>query len=184
MTKTSIIILDNIYDRPDDIRVMALNMGFGVKGNYPGMRTLPYHNEDIRYKIEQAVKSQIVGWDTMNYNTSFQLCFKNDITWIHSDNFNNWAGVLYLTPAPSPNSGTLFFRHKASGVERECDMPPDIIWDGRVREQWEITDVVANKYNRLVLYDASLFHCSDQYFGDSLTTGRLFQTFFFSTKDK
>lgn len=186
MTKTSVIILDNIYDNPDEVRKMALGMDFNIVGNFPGKRTLPYINDDIRYKIEQAVKSQIINWgDKTSYSAAFQSCTAHSIkTWVHSDQFNNWAGVLYLTPKAPVNSGTVFFRHKASGVDREIDMPKDVIWDGRVPEQWEMTDRVANKYNRLVLYDATLFHCSESYFGEDLETGRLFQTFFFSTKDK
>ena len=43
-----------------------------------------------------------------------------------------------------------------------------------------MTDYVSNKYNRLVLYRASLFHKSLDYFGKGLNDGRLFQVFFFN----
>jgi hypothetical protein len=40
-------------------------------------------------------------------------------------------------------------------------------------------DRVGNIYNRCVLFRGKRSHISDRYFGDSLETGRLFQTFFF-----
>ena len=48
--------------------------------------------------------------------------------------------------------------------------------------KWEVVDVVANKFNRLVLYRGDLFHSSLDYFGKDKYDGRLFQTFFFNTE--
>ena len=43
-------------------------------------------------------------------------------------------------------------------------------------------DYVSNKFNRLILYDASMFHKSLDYFGKDKYNGRLFQVFFFNTE--
>ena len=48
--------------------------------------------------------------------------------------------------------------------------------------KWEMTDYVANKYNRIVLYRGNLYHASLDYFGNNIQNGRLFQTFFFNTE--
>jgi hypothetical protein len=45
--------------------------------------------------------------------------------------------------------------------------------------QFDVVDVVGNKYNRLVLFDAQLIHAASEYFGNSIENGRLFQMFFF-----
>ena len=40
-------------------------------------------------------------------------------------------------------------------------------------------DVVANRFNRAILFRGDLWHKADEYFGNDLKSGRLFQTFFF-----
>ena len=37
---------------------------------------------------------------------------------IHTDS-SQWAGILYLHPSPPPNTGTTFYRHKASSSLKE-----------------------------------------------------------------
>jgi hypothetical protein len=54
--------------------------------------------------------------------------------------------------------------------------------DSQDYNKWEMTDEISNKYNRLILYRADMFHQSLVYFGDNISNGRLFQTFFFNTK--
>mgnify|MGYP006891309455 FL=1 len=49
--------------------------------------------------------------------------------------------------------------------------------------KWELVDTVGNVYNRLVLYRGDIFHASLDYFGHDNESGRLFQTFFFSTEN-
>ena len=48
--------------------------------------------------------------------------------------------------------------------------------------KWDMTAMVGNVYNRLVLYRGDLFHSSLDYFGNDKHDGRLFQTFFFNTE--
>ena len=60
----------------------------------------------------------------------------------------------------------------------------DIIHDdGSDYTKWEMTDRVANVFNRLVLYRGDYFHASLDYFGKDINDGRLFQTFFFNTEN-
>ena len=49
---------------------------------------------------------------------------------------------------------------------------------------FEIVDVVGNKYNRMILFDAKHIHAASQYFGDSIDNDRLFQLYFFNTEDR
>ena len=45
--------------------------------------------------------------------------------------------------------------------------------------KWEKVDEVGNVFNRLVLFDASMFHRSSGYFGSGIDDGRLILNFFF-----
>lgn len=48
---------------------------------------------------------------------------------------------------------------------------------------WEPVDVIGNRYNRLVIWDARLVHSASCYFGSTKDNGRLFQMFFFNASD-
>ena len=48
--------------------------------------------------------------------------------------------------------------------------------------KWELVDSVGNVFNRLVLFNATQYHASLDYFGSNKDNGRLFQVFFFSTE--
>ena len=48
--------------------------------------------------------------------------------------------------------------------------------------KWEMVDRVGNVFNRLVLFNATRYHMSMDYFGTDKMNGRLFQTFFFDTE--
>jgi hypothetical protein len=179
--KTSVIIVDEFYGNPDAVREFALSQPFNVKGNYPGARTLPFLNDNTKQVIGDIIRhagGEIRNWhEDSGYTGSFQLCTAIDRTWIHADSFNTWAGVLYLTPNAPRWSGTALYRHKETGeYEKKGDNH-----EGYDYTKWDKTDVIANRYNRLVLYRGNMFHAAQEYFGSTPYDGRLFQTFFFDT---
>jgi hypothetical protein len=191
----SVQIIDNFYVNVDDVRSNALKQEFGVKGNYPGHRTVPFINDSIRNEIERhltPVHGKIIwpkGEDT--YCGSYQYTTSKDRTWIHADSWNSWAGVLYLTPNAPLSGGTGLFKHKETGLVKvprlkngkiNKKLLDKIYIDSQDYTKWEITDRIANVYNRLVLYRGDLFHASLDYFGTNKNNGRLFQTFFFNTE--
>jgi hypothetical protein len=67
----------------------------------------------------------------------------------------DYAGVLYLTPNPEPNSGTAFYN-----------------------ESGEEIDYVENIYNRLTIYSSNILHSLKESFGDNINNGRLVYTIF------
>ena len=103
-----------------------------------------------------------------------------------------WAGVCYLTPDAPASGGTGLFRHKETGLVRPPRLEDGSLDDEWLKEhcwphsrdfsKWDMTAMVGNVYNRLVLYRGDLFHSSLDYFGEGLEDGRLFQTFFFDTQ--
>jgi len=182
--KTQLIVIDDIYTNPDDVREFALSQSFDVPGNYPGKRTKNLINEDTKKLIQSIVlpySGQVVNWldGPEGYSGAFQYTTCLDVSWIHSDSFNNWGGVIYLTPDAPFESGTGFFRSKVDGSYGGSD------WSGLPgadRTKWDQISEVGNVYNRLILFAADQWHSSMHYFGDSLYDGRLTQVFFFQTE--
>jgi hypothetical protein len=176
-----LMIIDNFYTNPDNVRNFALSQSFDVKGNFPGARPKPYLPEDVKNAISfwMSFAGPVTEWfESQGYTGAFQLCTANDRTWIHADPFNTWAGVCYLTPNAPISSGTALYKHISSGEFSKTNDD----YESNDYTKWEMTDYIANRYNRLVLYRGDLFHASLNYFGDSLYNARLFQTFFFNTE--
>lgn len=184
MTGISVIVKDEFYANPFDVRACALLSSFNVKGNYPGMRTRPFLNDGIFQAIQELVQRRIVHWPQDSYNGAFQFTTETDKTWIHADYTTNWAGVIFLTPDAPSDAGTAFFRHIPTGYyECPADLSRHDVFDKDATNysNWECTDRIGNIFNRLILFNGNRFHASAKSFGDKKENSRLFQTFFFST---
>jgi predicted O-methyltransferase YrrM len=193
-----LIIIDNFYNNPHETRNYILKEEFTVRGNYPGQRTISYANQHLKDIIQEYIApfaGKIIEFpmpDETNmynnsiYNGAFQYTTSRDHSWVHIDGFNNWAGVLYMTPNAPLSSGTAFYKFH-DGTTCEKDM---VILDNKVdtdnysqdMTKWQVVDRVGNVFNRLILFNSKKFHMSMDYFGDSKENGRLFQVFFFSTE--
>jgi|APCry1669191961_1035387.scaffolds.fasta_scaffold00182_6 Family of unknown function (DUF6445) len=201
MYHTSLIIQENFYSNPLEVRQYALSQEFSVRGNYPGLRTKPCIAAGVKESIEDIVKAHAgkITWfgtgdgKEGDYTGSFQLTYAKDRTWIHNDGNCSWAGVLYLTPDAPVSGGTGLFKHKRTGwmqVPRKSDGTQDIDllnntiegWEYQDYTKWDLHDKIGNKFNRLVMYRGDYFHASLDYFGDNPQNGRLFQVFFFNTE--
>jgi hypothetical protein len=120
------------------------------------------------------------------YNGSFQYTTSRDQSWVHIDGFNNWAGIVYMTPNAPLNSGTAFYKFVDGAT---CKMDATALNNQKETDRfsqdmtkWSLVDKVGNVFNRLVLFNANRYHMSLDYFGDNKENGRLFQVFFFSTE--
>jgi hypothetical protein len=191
--RISPIVIDDFYVDAIRVREMALNEDFEVSGNYPGFRTPPFLNQSIFDIVQKSIEfagGKITNWEN-EYTGAFQFTTSRDRSWIHADETTMWAGVCYLTPNAPLSAGTGLFRHKETGLEFAPKNPDGsydkelmklIYRDSQDMTKWELTDRVANKFNRLVLYRGDLFHMSLDYFGQDKYDGRLFQTFFFNSE--
>ncbi len=186
-----ILVIDNFYNNPMETRKHILKQEFKVRGNYPGQRTVSFATASIRDLIQKWIepfggKITQFPMGKADYNGAFQYTTSRDRSWFHGDSWNNWAGVLYMTPDAPVNGGTGLYRYK-DGTRFE--------WEQKIRNnekemssasqdvsKWELVDKVGNIFNRLVLFNANAFHCSMDYFGNNKKDGRLFQVFFFSTE--
>jgi hypothetical protein len=186
----NLLVIDNFYSNAMETREFILTQEFLVRGNYPGQRTISFANQDLKNIIEGYIGNfagKIIDWPEGNdtYNGAFQYTTSRDKTWIHTDAYNNWAGVLYLTPDAPVSSGTRIYRYN-DGTRFEEDKirnNKDLI-DKYSQDytKWEVVDQLGNIFNRLILFNSKQFHASQDYFGTSKEDGRLFQVFFFSTE--
>lgn len=193
----NIIVIDNFYHNALETRNYILTQDFSVKGNYPGKRTVSYANQhlkDILQKYVQPFGGKITEFPMPNdgannetiYNGSFQYTTSRDRSWVHIDGFNNWAGVLFLTPDAPVTSGTAFYKfHDGSTCKKDMEINNsnnDIDRFSQDLTKWTKVDEIGNVFNRLVLFNSHRFHMSMDYFGDTKENGRLFQVFFFTTE--
>jgi len=175
----NVIVIDNFYSNPDEVRNFALTSEFNVKGNYPGLRTESYATDELKEKFEKILGKKIKFWPN-EYNGSFQYTTENKKSWIHRDK-TDYSCIIYLTPNPPSDGGTVLYKHKITN-KRFAD---DEIWekilseDSNDEDRWDVLDVIGNVYNRCVIFNGKLSHKSNKYFGDCLENSRLFQTFFF-----
>ena len=193
-----LIVIDNFYNNAMETRNYVLTQEFKVRGNYPGQRTHSFANNHLKDIIQEYIMpfggkimefpmpDEINKDDNNIYNGAFQYTTSRDRSWIHVDGFNNWAGVLYMTPDAPLSSGTGFYRYK-DGTTYETDLK---IMNSKAEidsfcqdlTKWEQIDKVGNVFNRLILFNSKRYHMSLDYFGNSKENGRLFQVFFFSTE--
>lgn len=191
--RTSIIVTEDFYNNPNEVREFALTQEFKVRGNFPGQRTESFLNDSTKESIENIIRPHAGGvtWWGGDYTGSFQYTTAADRTWIHSDYTTKWAAVLYLTPDAPHTSGTGLFRHKATGLHQQAylqDGSNDLEMDKKLENdfqdytKWDLFDVIGNKFNRLAMYRGDYYHASLDYFGNNMHNGRLFQLFFFNTE--
>lgn len=180
--KTNVIITDNFYSNPDGVRSFILQQEF-KQYKYPGLRTKSFLTADTKETIQKLLLNAgglVTNWNQEDGLTgSFELATALDRSWIHTDHFNTWAGVLYLTPDAPLDSGTGIYQYKKTGATIASQLDS---YEALDMTKWQLCDVIANRYNRLVLYRSEMFHTSINYFGSNLQTGRLFQLFFITTQ--
>jgi LPS sulfotransferase NodH len=83
---------------------------------------------------------------------------------------DGWAGIVYLSPNAPLTGGLRLWRNR--DVTRQLDWMTG-------RRNWELVDSYGNVPNRLILTRGNVPHSGSRGWGDSLQSGRIFQTFFF-----
>jgi hypothetical protein len=195
-----LIVVDNFYSNAMNTRNYILTQEFSVKGNFPGNRTISYATENLKEIIQKYVEpfcGKITNFpcpksDNSNaseiYNGAFQYTTSRDRSWVHTDKWNDWAGVLFMTPDAPVTAGTAFYRFRDGAMCEEdgkfLGNQEEVGICSQDLTKWELVDRVGNVFNRLVLFNAHRYHMSQDYFGDTKENGRLFQVFFFSTEKR
>lgn len=182
------LILDNFLAFPEKRRDEALQADFRPFNDhgaiFPGIHRT-FHDEDLT-KLSRSIDliTDFQEADSLNF---FRLTLEKDVlpTYIHTDvSMAKLTGILYLNPDDRP-SGTSFWRHKELGLTQLPDNYDPTLYqklekEGLDETKWEFTYRVQMKFNRLVLFDSSLFHSPwpRAGWGDSPRDGRLLQVYF------
>jgi hypothetical protein len=202
-TGPDVVVVDDFFDDPDQIRAIALAQEYARDPHfYKGLRSYqrplwPW----LREEFSRLLGRDVTGWSDHVANGVFQQTSHDDPLVWHNDP-QQYAAAIYLTPDAPPGSGTSFWRDRSHGCRRSPDHPlelarlggPDAVAaafaaiyheDNMVRPgNWELIESVAGLYNRLVIWDARLFHSATSYegFTDGPGSTRLVQLFFFDAQ--
>ena len=193
---SNIIVIDDFYKDPDQIRDYALSLNYQQPENHGAVgyrcengRKIQDGTKELFEKILHANIPDGNKEGEWNYSTNgcFQWCNASVPIVYHCDS-QKYAGIIYLTPDAPPECGTSFFRHKKYKL-RNSEIFSKSDWyqsDLNYKEphldktQWEVVDSIGNVYNRLVIFDAQYIHAVSEYFGEDIHNSRLFQLFFFN----
>jgi len=181
--KNYAICRNNFFNNPDAIVELSKKQNYERKFYCPGMRTkniLSSPDRETRdfaeYLADRLWREVFPGIYDFTLDINFHInesCSDSqaDIGWIHYD-WADLAGMIYLTPTESNfENGTSIFNCKT-----DVNLPTV---DVESRKQFNLTGVVTeeyikdlkenwnyfsesikfgNEYNRLVAYDAKMFH--------------------------
>lgn len=209
-------IIDDFLPDPAAWRAAALALPFEQQRyagqNYPGSQTAGQPCQAIMDRIATALGREIrfISPDNGSYRLSYADAMAR--TDIHVDNetgnnFNFYAGVLYLNPPEQCQGGTTFWRHAPSGWYRRLpeaqvkaggyasfkDFQKRWLPNSAVkkfnelkaqRDSWRPLMELPMRHNRLVMYKGHYFHSLSNVFGDTPDNGRLVQLFFFEVPEQ
>lgn len=196
-----VIVVDDFLTHPDQVRTLALAQEYEpdlryYKGVRSNQRFLWPH---LREEFGRLIGRKVTEWLGHPANGVFQqTSFRDPLVWHHDE--QRYAAAIYLNPNPPRGAGTSFWRDRTYGCRRRPGSPSErqrlgseeavraaeatvydpynIVHD----DNWELVESVAGIYNRLVIWDADLFHSATSYAGfvegTDLPT-RLVQLFFF-----
>lgn len=178
---------DGFFENPDKIRKYALTQTYYSSDNDPNDANYPGHRTDFLSAINHELFKEfaenlyeVIGLEPQHssfIHSFFQYTTEADgNSWVHRDNlyFNpTHVGLVYLTPNPPTDSGTILYTPKDMGEYDKDHMKNS----GDVAD-YDVKHTFDNAYNRVVVYDPQEFHKSDKYFGDNRFDSRLFIVFF------
>lgn len=164
-----VIIIDNCLDNINYFRNEALLLNYtqsepDSKG-WRGYRCLSQTN--LADELFTSLTNKLIERNPIFSNTNSKYHFHYSLestqldNKIHKDFNSDYAGVFYLSPNPSPNSGTLLFDDNAS-----------------------VINDVTNIYNRLIAYPSNIWHSLNNSFGTNIVDGRLVFVIFYSLIQK
>jgi hypothetical protein len=197
-----LIVIDNFLPNPNLVRKQALIYNYfnnsELDSTFPGKRTKiistidPEYNVAMFNKLTKLIYNITESSYSVDLKSQFQLVSEAyGRGWVHHDTDADIAGVLYLNPEPPIDSGTEFYRLKSNEMPisdysdvKKRFVTNEILYEqaedalNKNNQQYELTDYVSNRYNRLVLYPGNWLHCAKNYFGHTDEDSRLIQVFF------
>jgi hypothetical protein len=186
--------VDNFFENPNLIREWALKQEFkkDEQGQWPGERTKFLH--EINRNIFDNITQKILKVITDDENVKFDNCkmtfqkikqFSNkensflNTGWIHQDDGEDLAGLIYLTPGANIDAGTSLFSVKekykfdfsATHLQTEKvnfyknnDLTNYKESIEKNKSYFDEIVTFKNIYNRCIIYDSSQYHRANNFF--------------------
>lgn len=177
-----IFVVDNFYADPHAVREFALKQEFKSDLRfYKGQRTnTQYFVPGTKQIFEQIIGQPITKWEEHGMCGVFQSCNAEDPIVYHVD-YQQWAGMVYLTPNAPYDTGTSTYAHKKTGIRHQSEPGIEQCFEGGFYDgtKFELVDAIGNVFNRLVIFNGKCLHAPSRYFGKALQDARLFHMFFF-----
>jgi uncharacterized protein DUF6445 len=208
MTRQSVIVLDDFYEEPDEVRQLALSLTYRKKcgATYPGLEAIAPDRDwgsiraRLRSYIDDSCDAQCPKTPPFPQG-KFRLALEADeetrIDLVHVDT-QKWSGVIYLSKPADCREGIALYRHRATA---SVFMPMEWLkhhypqWWQMPREQaqrewlkyfknpenFEQIGLIPMAYNRAIILMAKVLHGTGAVFGTDKDSGRLSQHFEFYT---
>ncbi len=202
----TVTVIENFYENPDEIRKFALKQKFtychelkNIDYVYPGCRTKDLFELD-KSLYEKVCKKLVSVFHNTQHDhmrwaitTSFQVVeakFGRGV--LHQDGNTIFAGVVYLTPNAPLDTGTSLFKpnknfneekYQAALKQNDINFKNSQPVSTEFHNMFDETVRVNNVYNTMILFNAQTDPAANEFFGDSLETGRMAQVFFINKID-
>ncbi|UXH46426.1 DUF6445 family protein [Rossellomorea vietnamensis] len=203
MEKTDLIVVDDFYDNPYNIRNLALEAEYlqFVNKNVPGFESKhSFYNQMYKTKFSKYLERDIeINPHQLTYG-KFRYSLRNSesLSSVHLDKAT-WSAIVYLTLDEHCEGGLGVYKHMDSGLtcvpaQGELnkkgyssikDLDQKVVYpDTNDMNKWELIEFVPMKFNRLVLLKGSkYFHSVTEQFGDTRENARLSHNFFFNEEN-
>lgn len=184
------ICVDNFFNDVDAVRKLALSLEYlDNDPKYPGVRTKELGDIQPAFFQQFTAKLFSIFMDVNDiHNLKLSARFQKipklhqdnylNRGWIHDDGYTIMAGVVYLNPNPNIECGTSLFQLK-EGEEFDSSLINDVktnlyklnkVDKENAKNIYEYhndkfieTAKFGNVYNRLVAYDASIYHKANSF---------------------
>lgn len=163
--------IDNFFKNPYFIRKIALNQKYSTPDTDYGWKGFRCKTPECLSDVDLSIKKCVCRFFNKNnenytiesyfhYSTieTKDTCFPSFEEYKYHVDDADYAGIVYLSPDPPVNTGTTFLNIRNDKI------------------------LIDNIYNRLVCYQANIFHGPTDLFGLDIKTGRLTLTFFLKGK--
>lgn len=188
-------ILDHFILEPQAERAYALDLNYcdvtsqGIV--YKNIALVEKPNYDLWAQIQKQHKQLVVP--VIDF---YRLNIPGDSvsSWnIHTDaNFADMIALHYLNLPSQCHGGTWLWKHRATQLlaprEPITQTQVDLFNGDRQKlERWENTEQLEMRFNRLVIFEAKLFHSREPrdltpFYGSDPETGRLVHVFFYNLR--
>lgn len=197
------LVIDDFLKNPDQVRLEALkaysSQQHYTSTRYPGTRIL-IENDYIKKYLTENI-SKLVGENIRILDCCYQFIDKKCVKGLpHDDRDRKYSAIIYLNPSPPNNSGTEIFDYHyldqfniykrddfivKSIKEKFSNSNKNFLhrflyskFANKLTREQKYKSIVANRYNRLLVFNSQLIHRAQNFFGEEKNSRLTLITFF------